>query len=171
MVSGRFDISPFGELRTKEAEMTGVTVDTETAYALGGSIDFQVARNISLGFSPRYFWRIKGEPYRDSGSQLDLSARIKAFFPASPRAELFGFLAPGYSMIFIPEDTSIFSGLDPSGLILGIGGGANIMVSQKAFITLELGYTWGFQSDSEAGFKYVIATNLFHLGLGLGTRF
>ena len=126
---------------------------------------------MSIGFAPRYLWHIKGEPYRDSGSQLDLAARFKFLFPASPRAELFGFLSPGYSMIFIPEGTSVFSGLDPAGLILGLGGGANIMVSPTLFVTLEAGYTWGWQSDSEAGFKYTVATDLFHLGFGLGTRF
>ena len=168
--SGRLDILPFGEIRTKEAEMNALKVDIDTGYGIGGAIDFDIARNVSLGFAPRYLFKVKGEPHRASSKELDLAARLKAHFPASPRATLFGYLSPGYSMVYVPNG-SIFSGLDPSGLIVGIGGGADLMITPKAFITLELGYTWGFQSDSEAGFKYTYATNLMHLGLGLGSRF
>ena len=169
-VSGRLDLIPFGEIRTKEADMGQIEVGADTGFGIGGSIEFPLARQFSLGFSPRYLFKVKGEPHRDAGSQLDLAVRAKFHFPVNPRAKLFGFLSPGYSMVGVP-DSSVFGGLDPGGLILGIGGGADIMVGRRVFITLELGYTWGFQSASEAGEKYTYATNLAHLGLGIGSRF
>ena len=169
-VSGRLDVLPFGEIRTKEADMGAIDVGTETGFGIGGSIEFPLARQFSLGFSPRYLFKVKGEPHREGGSQLDLAVRAKFHFPVNPRTKLFAFLSPGYSMVSVP-DGSVFAGLDPAGLILGIGGGAEFMISRRAFLTLELGYTWGFQSDSEAGAKYTYATSLAHLGLGIGSRF
>ncbi|MEJ7597093.1 MAG: outer membrane beta-barrel protein [Kofleriaceae bacterium] len=169
-VSGRLDLVPFGTLRTKEADMQTIKVDTDTAIGIGASIEFPIARQFSIGFSPRYLFKVKGETFRDSGSQLDLAVRAKFEFPVNPRTKLFAFLSPGYSLARVP-DGSVFAGLDPAGLILGIGGGADIMISRRAFITLELGYTWGFQGASEDGFKYTYATNLAHLGLGIGSRF
>jgi hypothetical protein len=168
--SGRLDLVPFGEIRTKEGEINDLTVDTDLGYGIGGSIEFPITPRFSLGFSPRYLFKVQGEPHRSASKELDLAARAKVLFPVSPRATLFGFLSPGYSMVFVPSG-SIFSGLDPAGLILGFGGGADIMFTPKAFFTLELGYTFGFQSDSEGGAKYTYATRLFHLGLGIGSRF
>ncbi|HEY5935828.1 MAG TPA: outer membrane beta-barrel protein [Kofleriaceae bacterium] len=168
--SGRLDLVPFGEIHTKEGDINDITVDTEFGYGIGGVIEFGVARNVMIGFAPRYLFHVKGEPHRDGGSQLDLAARLKAHFPVSPRASLFGFLSPGYSKVYLP-DGSIFAGLDPGGLILGLGGGADIMMTPTVYLTIELGYTFGFQSDSEGGAKYTYATSLMHLGFGVGKRF
>ena len=168
--SGRFDLIPAGEIRSQEADLAENSVDTDMGYGIGGTIEFPIARRFSLGFAPRYLFHVNGEPHRNAGSQLDLAARAKARFPINPRTTLFGYLAPGYSMVGVP-DGSIFKGLDPAGLILGIGGGGDFMISPSTFITIELGYTWGFQSDSEDGFKYTYATNLLHLGFGIGAQF
>jgi hypothetical protein len=166
-LSGRFDLLPSGEIRIA-AQGNSLENDTETALGLGASLEFAVAPNISIGFAPRMLFNIKGDGGSDSAKQLDLAARGKAHFPVSPRAELFGFISPGYSMLFLPDDGE---DLSPKGLIIGIGGGADIMIGPTSFITLELGHTWGFQGGTEQGIKYTLATNFLHLGFGFGSKF
>jgi hypothetical protein len=166
-LSGRFDLLPSGEIRVA-AQGDSLKNDTETAIGLGASLEFSVAPNVSIGFAPRILFNIKGDGGSDSAQQLDLAARAKAHFPVSPKAELFGFISPGYSMILLPDNTA---DLSPRGLVVGIGGGADIMIGPASFITIELGHTWGFQGGTERGIKYTLATNFLHFGFGLGSKF
>jgi len=169
-VSGRIDFSPLGTLHTAEGDLNDMRQDTDTAYGIAAAVEFGIAQNFSIGFAPRYLFHVKGETHRDAGKELDLGLRLKGRHALSPKTTLFGMVTPGYSIIYVPN-TSIFSGLDPAGLILGIGGGVDFMVSPSVFLTIELGYTFGFQDESEGGVNYQYETDLLHLGFGLGTKF
>jgi hypothetical protein len=173
-VGGQLQLLPVGEYTT---DVTGedTDFDTNAAFGIAGHIGYAITPNFSVGFAPRFILGIKPEDVddADSATQLDLAVRLTGKFPVAPKVELFGYLAPGYSLVFfedLPDDVS-----QPGGLVIGGAAGAAFKVTPTLAITGELGYTKGFQGTSlDAGDETVdisTSTSFLHLGVGVQTSF
>jgi hypothetical protein len=163
----QIDLLPVGTLTLDEADE-----GTAFAYGIGASIDYAITPMISIGFAPRYIANVitdNAQDDADAAAELDLRLRVKAQFPVAPALNAYGFLAPGYSIIMLPDD---FEGVDdPAGLVVGFGGGVTYDVAPSFFVNGELGYQIGFQSTSFAGNDVDFTSDYLHIGLGAGTRF
>ncbi len=140
---------------------------TATAYGVGVTLAHDVTPNLSIGVAPRMLLGVAGEHATALGKQLDLRARVALHAPISRALQLYGFLEPGYSFIFVPGN----EGDDPSGFVVAFGGGASVDLPQNAFLIAEVGYQLGFQSIALPQQDLELSTDYLALGLGAGTRF
>ena len=169
--AGMLNLMPLGTFRAEfgnDRDSEG----TELAYGIGAQIDYHVTSNISIGFAPRFTLNVipdTADANDDAATQLDLLARVQYNHPLNPQLTAFGFLAPGYSIINLPDDGN---GLDnPSGLVLGFGAGGRYMLNEKLFAQGELGYQHGFHGLEVMSRDITFATNYLHLGVGIGSHF
>ena len=141
---------------------------TDLAYGIGAQVDYWVNEQISVGFAPRFVLNLRPDSETESATQLDLAVRAQYNHPVNDQVKAFGFLAPGYSILSLPEEAG---DLSPKGLIIGLGAGVRYGVNDKLFVQGEAGYTLGFQGGTEQGVDYTFKSNLLHLGVGLGAAF
>ena len=165
--AAQVQLVPVGTLAF-EAGNVDDSESTEIAYGFGGQVDYWVNDNISVGFAPRVLLNIKPDGESDSASQIDLAARVQYNAPVNEQVKAFGFVAPGYSILSLPDAAG---DLSPKGFILGFGGGVRYGLDEKLFVQGEAGYTLGFQGGTEQGTDYTFKTNLLHLGVGVGSAF
>lgn len=164
-VGGGVELVPVGELHVED-DSGSLTVDTETAFALAGRAEFAVNPNFAVAFAPRLVLNLKGEDGTESAKQLDLNVRFVGGAPVGGgTTRLYGYAAPGYSLIFLPDWPDELS--NPAGFVLGFGGGAGFRVAPQVEVTAEIGYQLGFQEVSEAGQTVEVSSNLLHVGAGL----
>jgi hypothetical protein len=166
-VAVQLELLPSGTL-TLSGAGDDVSNDTDTAFALGGNLAFAVHPNFSIGFAPRIIFGVQGEGGTETAKEFDLRARAELHGAIAPNAQVFGFVAPGYSFLVMPSD---FPADDPSGLVVAFGAGASVDVTPQVFLTGEIGYQVGFQSTSFQGTDVDVTTDFLHLGVGAGTRF
>jgi hypothetical protein len=143
-LGGQLGLSPVGTLKV-DAQGASGSADAATALELGGRLEYAVHPMISIGFAPALVFNVKGTNDNTSGSQLDLPLRVHVGGLVAPTVRLYGFAAPGYSILFPP------SGGDdqhPSGFMIGFGGGARIRVAPRFALAGELGYQFRFLSET-----------------------
>jgi hypothetical protein len=162
------EVLPIGEL-VLEVPGLSFTGDLETAFGISASFEYVVPPAFAIGFAPRFIFGIKGEDGTDSAQQLDLRARARVQTQVSRTTGFYAFVAPGYSILFVPDWPREVD--RPAGFVLGFGGGVALTVGARGFVSFELGYQLGFQKVSEMGESADVKTNFFHLGFGGGTRF
>lgn len=145
-LGGHLGLSPIGSLKA-EAMGTSNSTDPATAFELGARFEFQVAPLVSIGIAPTILFGVKGKDENDSSSQLDLPLRIAVGGEIAPKVRLYGFAAPGYTILFPP---SVGSGdtQHPSGFMVGFGGGVGYRVAPKFTLAGELGYQFRFLSET-----------------------
>lgn len=162
---------PSGEF-TLEADGDSESEDLDTAYGIGGQLDYWATPQISIGLAPRLIFNVIPEDADDdddSASQLDVAVRVQYNHQANPQLTVFGFAAPGFSVIMLPEEAE---GIDnPKGFILGFGGGIRYGIGGKTFLQAELGYQLGYHGTEFMDVDLTFATNLLHLGAGVGATF
>lgn len=166
-LGGTLGLSPVGSLDSQLAA-GGLTLsaDTETAYGFGGVAEFRVTPNVSIGFAPSLVFNVKPEAGNDAGTGLDLPLRLIAG-AGSSRARVYGFLAPGYSVLFLPDSQPIDFDLgDPSGFSFGLGLGGGFSVARGLALTAELGYQWRFLSSAPRGIDIEVDYNSLTFALG-----
>ncbi len=146
-LGGHLGLSPLG---TVKAEALGMSVsnDAGTAFELGGRVEYQVAPFLSIGIAPAILLGVKAKDATDSASQLDLPLRVAIGGEVAPRIRLYGFAAPGYTILFPPSDAN-GNTTHPSGFMIGFGGGAAFRLAPKFTLAGELGYQFRFLSDTE----------------------
>jgi hypothetical protein len=168
------EVVPSGEFRFEANGEEEDSADLETAYGIGAQFDYWVTEQISIGFAPRYILNIIPENEEgDSATQIDLAVRAQYNHVVDPQMTGFAFVAPGYSIVKLPEEAEGFD--DPAGLVLGFGVGGRYALDEKLFLQGELGYQLGYQG-TEVSFggesiDVTFATNLLHLGVGVGSHF
>ena len=162
------ELLPIGELKF-EYNGDSETTDTEMAFGIAPFLDYAVGPNISLGVAPRLLFNVKGEDGDEAAKQLDLRVRLLGRFPASPKMRIYGYVAPGYSILFIPDWPDEVD--RPAGLVLALAGGAAYDLGPTTFATFELGYQLGWQGGEEDGDSVELSDNFLHFGVGVGTRF
>jgi hypothetical protein len=163
-IGGDFGVSPVGTLKAS-AQGQSSSLDSATAFGIGGLIDYHVTPIISVGFAPNLLFNVKATSDNDSGSELDLPIRVSAGGDVAPKVRLYGFLAPGYSIYFPPSNGQGDIG-HPSGFMLGLGGGAGFQVAPKVMLTGELGYQFRFSSVNFAGTDISLQINYLTFAAG-----
>jgi hypothetical protein len=168
-VGGQVQLIPVAELTIDDGD-DSESEDLNTTVGFAGIVEYAVHPNVSIGFAPRFIIGLEPDGAEDSASQLDLSARITGRLPVAPKVDLFAYAAPGYSLIFPPDNDLIDFGT-PSGFILGFGGGAAYKVTPTLSVVGEVGYSLGFQSTTVEALGQEadadVKTNLLHIGLGV----
>lgn len=159
---------PFGRLTTGTV-FPGVAVsgsaDAEFAFGVLPYFDFAVTRYFFVGLAPQLTFGIKPQNVSgDAAREFDFLVRLGGNAPVADTIQLYGYIAPGYSVVMLPHLD------DGTGLVLGFHGGAIFDLSSKLYLNGELGYQFGYQSTSILGQSVDTHTNYFHLGLGVGLR-
>ena len=155
---------PFGSLKTNAL---GPDISTDTAFAFGimPVFDYLVLPNFFVGFAPSYTLNVKSKDATgDAAKELDLMVRIGGGLPVAEKIGVYGYLSPGYSILFPPE------GDKPKGLMLGFHAGGMMDVAPNVFVNAELGYQLGFQKVTFQGTDIDLKSNHFQIGLGVGMR-
>jgi hypothetical protein len=139
-VGGQLQVLP--ALSSLKAEGLGLdeSASAEPAFGVLGTFDYAVHPNIDIGLAPRIVFGLKADSDADSATQFDLAARVTGHAQVAPKLDIFGFAAPGYSILSMPNWPDQVD--QPSGLVLGFGGGAG-------------------------GQDVDVQTKLFHLGVGI----
>lgn len=160
-IGGHLGLSPIGSLEASASgggNSVSASVDAAAAFEIGGLIEYRVTPNISIGFTPTVLLNVKGTDDKDSATALDLPLRLSAGANVAPRVRLYGFAAPGYSILFPPSDAQ-GNTTHPSGFMLGFGGGVGYRVAPKFMLAGELGYQFRFLSTSEQGVDISLHVN------------
>jgi hypothetical protein len=151
---------PLGSLKTNLGG-TESSADSAVAFAVMPVFDYLVLPNLFVGVAPSYAFNVKAKDGGgDALSQIDLLLRVGGGYPLNEKLQLYGYGAPGYSIIRPSEGDSA------KGLVLGLHAGAMFDVASKVFLSGELGYQLGFQKVSDTDLK----TNYLQIGLGVGMR-
>ena len=169
--SGSLNLFPLGTFRAEFGDGSD-SEPTQFAYGIGAQVDYHVTSNISIGLAPRYTLNVipdNADPNDDAATQLDLLVRAQYNHAVSPQLIAFGFLAPGYSIIMLPDDQGDFD--NPAGLVIGFGAGGRYMINGSMFVQGELGYQVGFHGVTVMGMDLTFATNYLHIGAGIGSYF
>lgn len=162
-----FEILPLGEL-SFAVDGDSTTADTATAFGLTPFLDYAPVPFFSVGLAPRFLLNVKGKEGDASAKQLDLRVRAMVRLPVARTVRLFGYAAPGYSIIFPPDWPDGVS--RPKGFILAFAGGAAFDFSPQGFVSFEIGYQLGWQSLTESGIDFDLSDNYLHLGAAVGAR-
>jgi outer membrane protein with beta-barrel domain len=163
-VGGNLELLPVGTISASDGS-DSESADLDPAFGIGGSAELDVHPNVSVGAAPRFILGVKTESSEKSAKELDLMLRVTAHVPVSPTMQLYGYASPGYSMIFLPDNDDE----NPKGFALGFGAGAAYAITDRAFVTGELGYQLGFQALKIQGTSLDLTTDYLHLGVGVGT--
>jgi hypothetical protein len=160
-------------LPSVDGNTDGESYSLGTGYAVAAQLGARVTPNLSVEFAPRYAFGMKAEGDDEDWGQIDLAVRLTGHLPLQrDKSEVFGFVAPGYSMIFLPKvnfrDLEID---DPTGPVLGFGAGAAYTLWPTLELVGDVGYSWGFQSTtvrfegetSDADLR----TRILHVGVGI----
>lgn len=166
-LGGTVSILPIGQARL-EAQGLSESEDTATAYGLGGLVEVQLLSNLAVGFAPRLILKVQGQDATESGKELDLAVRLIGNLPVGHTVQLYGFAAPGYSIIYIPDWPDELS--NPAGFIFGFGSGVGFDINPQFRLAVELGYQLGWQQVSEQGETVDVELSYLHLGLSAMAR-
>jgi hypothetical protein len=159
-----FRVLPVGKV-TFAAGDSSRSFDTAVALGFTGHIDYAINANLMIGLMPQFLFNVKGEDDSESATELDLMVRIAGGLPLG-EIMAFGYIAPGYSLIFIPDSDET-----PKGLVIDFGFGGSYSISQQVYFSFDAGYQVGFQSVTLGNVSGEIKTSFLHLGAGIGARF
>ena len=166
-LGGTVSVLPLGQAHV-EGEGLSESEDTATAVGIGGIVEVQLLTNLAIGFAPRLLLNVKGEDGTESGKELDLALRVIGNVPVGRMVQLYGFAAPGYSIIYIPDWPDELS--NPAGFIFGFGGGVGFDLNPRFRLAVELGYQLGAQRVTEQGETVDLEISYLHLGVSALAR-
>jgi hypothetical protein len=166
-LGGTVSLLPIGQAQVEAGEVSE-SEDTATAVGLGAVVEVQLLTNLAVGFAPRLILNVKGEEATESAKELDLAVRLIGNVPVGEMVQLYGFAAPGYSIIYVPDLPDGIS--NPAGLILGFGGGVGFDINPRFRLAAELGYQPGEQQISEEGETVDLNISYLHLGVSAMAR-
>jgi len=166
---GSFGILPQGSFSVGNGMGGTVSSDLATAYALDAVIEYQLTSLIAVGVMPRYVFNvIASDATVDSGSMLDLRARVAVGLEVAPRIRAYGFGAVGYAIVFPPSSAMTSN---PSGLTVTGGAGGSYAVNPRLRFFGEAGYELGFQSTSTNGMSTDTRANYLEIDIGIQAAF
>ena len=156
---------------TLKGSALGVTAESDTKFAFGvmPTFDFSLNQFLFVGLAPQFIFNVKAdESDSDAAKELDLRARIGGIAKVADTIRVFGYAAPGYSIIMLPDEAD---GIDnPAGFVLGFAAGAAFDLAPSTYLSAEIGYQVGYQSTKFLNNDVDFKTNYLHLGVGLGFR-
>lgn len=146
-IGGHLGLSPIGTLKVEAQDVSG-SVDAATAFEIGGRAGLQITPLLSIGVAPTILLNVKDKDANNSASELDLPLRVELGGEVAPKIRIYGFAAPGYTILFPPSD-SMGNTTHPSGFMIGFGGGVGYRVAPRFAVMGELGYQFRFVSETE----------------------
>jgi hypothetical protein len=156
---------------TFKAAAGGLSASSDAKFAFGivPTFDYNINEYLFVGLAPQIILNvIPKDADGKAAKELDLRARVGGNAKVADTIRLFGYLAPGYSIIMFPDKMDGLS--NPAGFVLGFAGGALFDLTPSVFANAEVGYQVGFQSVSFMGASADLKTNYLHIGLGIGVR-
>ncbi len=155
------------------------STDLGFAFAIAPAFDYSINQFLFVGLAPQFILNVKPKDEmpnvkNDAWKQLDLRVRVGGNAKIADTAMLYGYLAPGYSMLMLPDSAKTAGVDDPAGFILGFAAGAMYDLTPDVFLNGELGYQVGYQKVSGTFMGVKVEgdskTNFLHVGVGLGLR-
>jgi hypothetical protein len=159
---------PAGTFKWSAGPLSG-NDDAKFAFGIMPTFDFSLNQFLFIGVAPQYIFNVKPDDSDgDAASELDLRARIGGIAKVADTIRVFGYAAPGYSIVMLPDDVD---GIDnPAGFVLGFAAGAAFDLATSTYLSAEIGYQVGYQSTEILNNNVDAKTNYLHLGVGLGFR-
>ena len=150
-----------------------ITADAGLAPGFALSVGYEVIPGLSVGLSPQMLFNVGTKEDPTGGGQpvvmareIDVMARIAYAYPIAEGIRIFAELLPGYSLI-LPE-----LGDPAKGFVIAGGLGADLVLTERAFLTLAGGYQKGFQTRvDDRGVATDVRTEYIRIALGGGWRF
>jgi hypothetical protein len=156
--------APIGSLKTN---IGGVDLSTDAAFAFGlrPAFDYSINEYFFVGASPQFLFNVKAKDANSSAKELDLLLRVGGHAPIADKIHLYGYLSPGYSVIYPPEGND-----NASGFVLGVTGGAIYSFPGTLFAVADLGYQFGYQKISAGNVEFDLKSSYLLIGLGAGVK-
>jgi Outer membrane protein beta-barrel domain len=159
-----------GKLTTPVGSMEA-SGDALFAYGGGLSASYRVFAGLAVGLAPQVIYNVnyKVNPSElappPAATQYDLLARVAYEFPLADTITPYLELLPGYSIIALPNTSAA------KGLVLAVGAGVAMDMTDRIFVNLGIGYQWGFQKVPQTGVELDNKTRYLRVALGGGVRF
>lgn len=156
----------FGGKVDESAQGMSATVDLDTAYAFGGTLDYQVSDLISIRLMPQYILNIKAPSDSNSETAYDLRGGLTIGGDVAPQVRVYGLGAVGYSSVSFPSQNGA-SVPDGTGVSVTAGVGMAYAVSPTTRFTVEGTYEEAFDSTSFMGVNLDFKPHYLQLGAGV----
>jgi hypothetical protein len=149
---------------------TGTTESALGAYpALGGAlfVDYRLNPALSIGFMPEFTLNvIPRTTYYPVSAMTAGSLRVKVEYPELRVLAPYVLLAPGYSSMFVYNNTGGSSG-DAHGFVLSTYAGLRIFTGTRHSVFAEGGYLHGFQKNDGGRYapSYVVLSAGWQMSL------
>jgi len=158
--------APLGSIESTVPIIGKVSADTAFAFGLRPAFDYSINDYFFVGFAPQFLLNVKGDDSNGSaGKALDLLLRVGGHAPVADRVHLYGYLSPGYSIIFPPTGDE-----NATGFVLGVTVGGMYALSDKLFAVADIGYQLGYQEFTIQGADFDSHLRYLLIGLGIGMK-
>jgi hypothetical protein len=139
-------------------------VDAAFAYGLGLSAGYMVLPGLIAGIAPQVIYNVKGKEDAEAAKEVDLMVRIAYSYQLAANTSVYAEVLPGYSVI-------LSSGDPAKGLVVAVGAGGAIDLTDRFFASLGVGYQMGFQKQNLGKATIDVKTKYLRLALGGGVKF
>jgi len=162
MAMGRYTFS--------DTYTTTASFEASFAYGLGLSAGYEVLPGLVVGVAPQVIFNVQPKPMDAANPavarEYDLMARVAYGFRVGDTFSVYAEVLPGYSRIAPSDDTS------PSdGLVLALGAGCTMDMTDRFFLNLGGGYQMGFQSQTTGVHQMELRTKYVRVAMGGGVKF
>lgn len=155
--------APLGSIETSLGQ--NASTDTAVAFGLRPAFDYSINKYLFVGFGPQFLFNVKADSGGDAGKAVDLLLRVGGHAPVADNVQLYGYLAPGYSIYYPPTGNE-----DPSGFVLGVAVGALFSINERLFASADIGYQLGYQEATVFGADIDVHLRYLLIGLGIGMK-
>jgi hypothetical protein len=157
-----------GKYRYTSGSDMVISSDASFAYGLGLSVGYEVIPHLVVGLAPQIIFHVQEKVPEIAGTsppvqEWDFFARVAYEYEVIAGTELYAEALPGFSMIRNESG--------PYGFVMGLGAGASIAVSDRAYVNLGAGYQLGFQKWKEGVNTLEASTRYVRVALGGGEKF
>ena len=158
--------APLGYIKVGIPDGASYDVGSVPAFGVMTALDFLPRPNLFVGFAPSATFNIKtrDDVPPDRSWALDFLLRVGYGLPLGDRVRAYGYLAPGYSFIFMPR------GFISQVPVIGLHAGGLYDLTPTFFLAAEGGYQAGFQQAAYIGDTSPWQVNLIQIGLGVGAH-
>jgi hypothetical protein len=160
-----------GKFKYSDSFTSTTTQDAYFAYGVGLSATYESRSGLYLGFAPQAIFNVQPKPTDDGAStkamrEFDFMARLGYVHRLVDTISAYVELMPGYSLI-VPADNGRIS----KGLVVGVGVGCVVDMTERYFVNVGAGYQVGYQSQTAGVHKLELRTEYVRVALGAGARF
>jgi opacity protein-like surface antigen len=159
-----------GKYTFSDTFTTTASTDAYFASGIGLSAGYEVLPGLVVGVAPQVIFNVQPKPMDAANPpvarEYDLMARVAYGFRVGDTFSVYAEVLPGYSRIAPSDDTS------PSeGLVLALGAGCTMDMTDRFFLNLGGGYQMGFQSQTTGVHKMELRTKYVRVAMGGGVKF